>query len=72
MGKLYLVMPQYGKLMPRYVKVMSIYGKLMPIYTKIWPFIARYDPDMQSHAELWVGKSNEQDMPSYTIYRVGV
>ena len=55
MAKLCLVMSRYGKVMPRYGKVMSRYGKAVPIYIKIWPYIARYDQDMPSHAELLVG-----------------
>ena len=44
---------------------MSRYGKVMPFYTKIWSYISRYDQDMPSHAELWVGIRYGQDRPSY-------
>ena len=49
------IMPIYGKVMPRYGKVMSRYGKAVPFYIKVKPYIARYDQDMPSHAELLVG-----------------
>ena len=64
MAKLCLVMSRYGKVMPRYGKVMSRYGKAVPFYIKIWPYIARYDQDMSSHAELLVGMGRTRwDMP---------